>query len=243
MRSFSNTYIFVFSLVMVTIVAVLLSFVSTQLKPRQQMNIQIERKQDVLRSVGKAAEVAEAEDKNTYINEEFSQFISDSYVVDFNGNRVDVDAFEVMLGLKDEIRKPREERNYPVFVYSEDGGEKKYVVPVRGKGLWGPIWGYVALDDDLNTIYGAIFDHQGETPGLGAEINTDWFEEPFVGKTLFNEAGEFVSIEVVKGGADPSNPHQVDAISGGTITSKGLEDMLKDCLTGYVAHFQELATN
>jgi Na+-transporting NADH:ubiquinone oxidoreductase subunit C len=90
---------------------------------------------------------------------------------------------------------------------------------------------------------GLIFDHQGETPGLGAEINTDWFQAPFVGKTLFNDAGEFVSIEVVKGGADPSNPHQVDAISGGTITSKGLEDMLKDCLTGYVAHFKELATN
>ena len=228
---------------MVTIVAVLLSFVSTQLKPRQQMNIQIERKQDVLRSVGRAAEVAEADDKNAYIDEEFSQFITESYVVDFNGNRVDVDAFEVMLQLNAEIRKPREERNYPVFVYSGDGGSKKYVVPVRGKGLWGPIWGYVALDDDLNTIYGAIFDHQGETPGLGAEINTDWFEEPFVGKTLFNEAGEFVSIEVVKGGADPSNPHQVDAISGGTITSKGLEAMLQDCLTGYVAHFKELATN
>jgi len=228
---------------MVTVVAVLLSFVSTSLKPRQQMNIQIEKKQDVLRSVGKAAEVAEAEDKNAYIDEEFSQFISESYVVDFNGNAVDVDAFEVMLELNAEIRKPREERNYPVFVYNDDGGSKKYVVPVRGKGLWGPIWGYVALDDDLNTIYGAIFDHQGETPGLGAEINTDWFEEPFVGKTIFNEAGEFVSIEVVKGGADPSSPHQVDAISGGTITSKGLEDMLKDCLTGYVAHFQELATN
>ncbi len=228
---------------MVTIVAVLLSFVSTQLKPRQQMNIQIERKQDVLRSVGKAAEVAEADDKNAYIDEEFSQFITESYVVDFNGNTVDVDAFEVMLELNAEIRKPREERNYPVFVYSEDGGSKKYVVPVRGKGLWGPIWGYMALEDDLNTIYGAIFDHQGETPGLGAEINTDWFEEPFVGKTLFDEAGEFVSIEVVKGGADPSSPHQVDAISGGTITSKGLEDMLKDCLTGYVAHFKTLATN
>jgi Na+-transporting NADH:ubiquinone oxidoreductase subunit C len=243
MRSFSNTYIFVFSLVMVTVVAVLLSFVSTQLKPRQLMNIQIERKQDVLRSVGQATEVAEADDKNTYIDEEFSRFISESYVVDFNGNQVDVDAFEVMLELNAEIRKPQEERNYPVFVYAKDGGEKKYVVPVRGKGLWGPIWGYVALDDDLNTIYGAIFDHQGETPGLGAEINTDWFQAPFVGKTLFNDAGEFVSIEVVKGGADPSNPHQVDAISGGTITSKGLEDMLKDCLTGYVAHFKELATN
>ncbi len=239
MRSFSNTYIFVFSLIMVTIVAVLLSFVSTQLKPMQEMNVQIEKKQDVLRSVGKAEDAAEADDKNTYVNEEFIRYITDSYVVDYEGNLVETDAFEVMLALNAEVRKPREERNYPVFVYSENDGPKKYVIPVLGKGLWGPIWGYVALEEDLNTIAGAVFDHKGETPGLGAEINTGWFQEPFIGKTIFNEAGEFVSIEVVKGGADPSNMHQVDAISGGTITSKGLEDMLTDCLTGYVAYFKE----
>lgn len=240
MRNFSNTYIFVFSAVMVTIVAVLLSFVAMQLKPRQEMNVQIEKKQDVLRSVGKAEKVGEAGDKNAYINEEFGKYITESYVVDFNGERIETDAFEVMLTLGAEIRKPREERNYPVFVYSENGGPKKYVLPVRGKGLWGPIWGYVALEEDLNTISGAVFDHTGETPGLGAEINTGWFQEPFTGKTLFDENGEFVSIEVVKGGADPSNIHQVDAISGGTITSKGLEAMLTDCLTGYVVHFNEL---
>ncbi len=243
MRSFSNTYIFVFSLIMVTIVAVLLSFVATQLKPIQEMNVQIEKKQDVLRSVGQAENAAEAEDKNTYINEEFARYITDSYVIDFAGNMVETDAFEVMLNLTVEIRKPREERNYPVFVYSETDGSKKYVVPVRGKGLWGPIWGYVALEEDLNTIAGAVFDHKGETPGLGAEINTGWFQEPFTGKTIFNEAGEFVSVEVVKGGADPSNIHQVDAISGGTITSKALEAMIIDCMTGYVAHFKELANN
>ena len=242
MRSFSNTYIFVFSLIMVTIVAVLLSFVSMQLKPRQEMNVQIEKKQDVLRSVGKAQEVAEVEDKNSYIDEEFGKYITESYVVDFKGNRVEIDAFEVMLAQAAEIRKPQEERNYPVFVYSENGGPKKYVLPVRGKGLWGPIWGYVALEEDLNTISGAVFDHKGETPGLGAEINTDWFQEPFSGKTIFNEAGEFVSVGVMKGGADPSSKHQVDAISGGTITSKALEEMMKDCLAGYVAHFKEIAT-
>ncbi|MCK4880768.1 MAG: NADH:ubiquinone reductase (Na(+)-transporting) subunit C [Bacteroidales bacterium] len=243
MRSFSNTYIFVFSLIMVTIVAVLLSFVSTQLKPRQEMNVQIEKKQDVLRSVGRAEDAAEADDKNAYINEEFGKYITESYVVDFNGNRVEADAFEIMLGLTAEIRKAREERNYPVFVYSENGGPKKYVVPVRGKGLWGPIWGYIALEEDLNTISGAVFDHKAETPGLGSDINTGWFQEPFTGKTIFNEQGEFVSVEVVKGGADPSNIHQVDAISGGTITSKALEEMIMDCMTGYVAHFKELANN
>lgn len=240
MRSFSNTYIFVFSLIMVTIVAVLLSFVSMQLKPRQQTNVEIEKKQDVLRSVGKAEKLDEVEDKSVYIEEEFEAFITESYVVDFSGNQLETDAFEVMLTLNAEIRRPQEERNYPVFVYVNDSGEKKYVLPVRGKGLWGPIWGYIALNDDLNTIFGAVFDHKGETPGLGAEINTGWFQEPFVNKTLFDENGEFVSITVVKGGADPDDPHGVDGISGGTITSKALEEMLKDCMTGYVAHFESL---
>jgi Na+-transporting NADH:ubiquinone oxidoreductase subunit C len=146
-----------------------------------------------------------------------------------------IDAFEVMLDLENQIRQPREAREYPVFVYSENGGPKKYVVPVRGKGLWGPIWGYVALEEDLNTIYGAVFDHEGETPGLGAEINTKGFQAPFAGKTLFDEDGNFVSVQVVKGGADPASAHQVDAISGGTITSKALEAMLID--------FKEVAQN
>ena len=243
MRNFSNTYIFVFSLIMVTIVAVLLSFIAMQLKPLQEMNVQIEKKQDVLKSVGKAGEAGEVDDKNAYINEEFAQYITESYVVDFTGNKVETDAFAVMLALGAEIRKPREERDYPVFVYSENGGSKKYILPVQGKGLWGPIWGYVALEEDLNTIAGAVFDHKGETPGLGAEINTEWFQEPFTGKTIFNEKGEFVSVEVVKGGADPSSKHQVDVISGGTITSKALEEMMIDCMTGYVAHFKELTTN
>jgi Na+-transporting NADH:ubiquinone oxidoreductase subunit C len=240
MKSFSNRYIFLFSVVMVTIVAILLSFVSMQLQPRQEMNIQIERKQDVLRSIGKAENAAEATDRISYINEEFGKNITGSYVVDYQGNMVETDAFTVTLGMNLEVRKPREERNYPVFVHMEENGEEIFVVPVMGKGLWGPIWGYIALESDMSTIFGAIFDHKGETPGLGAEINMGWFQEPFVGKSIFDENGEFVSIEVVKGGADPASAHQVDAISGGTITSKGLEAMLKDCLEGYVAHFQSL---
>lgn len=240
MRNFSNKYIFVFSLIMVTIVAVLLSFVSTQLKPKQALNMEIEKKQDILRSVGKAEKVAEVDDKNTYIVEEFSKYISESYVVDFDGNQIEENAFDILLNLTLEVKKDQKERNYPVFVY-EQNGERKLVVPVRGKGLWGPIWGYMALESDLNTISGAVFDHKGETPGLGAEINTDWFQKPFTGKTIFDESGKFVSITVVKGGADPSDPHGVDGISGGTITSKGLEDMLADCLAGYVNHFQEIS--
>ena len=237
-QKFSNTYIFTFSLIMVTVVAVLLSFVATQLNPRQRMNVEIEQKQDILRSVGKAERMKEMEDKNEYINSQFGEFISDSYVIDFEGNRIDTNAFQVTLNIENEVEKDPRDRNYPVFVYTAADGHQNYVVPVRGKGLWGPIWGYVSFASDMNTITGAIFDHQGETPGLGAEINTDWFQEPFEGKTIFNEEGEFVSIEVVKGGVPEGSKHQVDGISGGTITSDGLEDMLEDCLAGYVSHFK-----
>lgn len=241
MRSFSNTYIFVFSLVMVTIVAVLLSFVAMQLKPMQDMNMEIERKGDILISVGKAADASQVKDKKAYINEEFEKYISSSYVIDYDGNVTDHDAFEVTLKIKEQTDKVVTERVFPVFVYTGSEGEAKYIVPVRGKGLWGPIWGYVSFNPDLNTIFGAVYDHSKETPGLGAEINTDAFEHPFRGKKIFSETGEFVSIEVVKGGTTPDNPHGVDGISGGTITSKALEEMLLDNFEGYVNHFKAQA--
>ena len=110
---------------------------------------------------------------------------------------------------------------------------------MRGKGLWGPIWGYVALNEDYNTIYGTVFANEKETPGLGAEISELWFQKEFAGKKLFNEAGDFVSIEVVKGGTSPDNPHGVDAVSGGTITSKGLQKMLLDSINPYVNYMKK----
>ncbi len=243
MKSFSNTYIFIFSMIMVIVVAVVLSFVAMQLKPRQQMNQEIERKSDILRSVGEAGEADDVKDYNAYIEQEFEKYITDSYVVNYEGEELqDEDAFEVTLSLNEQADKEATERFYPVFVYDDGNGNKKYIVPVRGKGLWGPIWGYVAFEPDMNTIFGVIFDHAKETPGLGADINTDWFESKFKGKKIFNEEGEFVSVTVAKGIDVTSNPHGVDAISGGTITSVGLSDMLEDFFKGYVNHFKEKGT-
>ncbi len=241
MRNFSNTYIFIFSAVMVIIVAVLLSFVAMQLKPLQDMNKEIERMGDILGSVGKAEDASEVKDKKAYINEEFDKYITSTYVIDFDGNIVERDAFEVTLNIKVQTDKPVEERVFPIFVFTGSEGETKYIVPLRGKGLWGPIWGYVAFNPDMNSIYGAVYDHAKETPGLGSEINADFFEHAFRGRKIFNEAGEFVSVEVVKGGTSDDNLYGVDAISGGTITSKALEDMLMDNFQGYVKHFKEKA--
>lgn len=235
MKSFSNTYIYIFSTIMVVSVSLLLAVAAISLKPIQDKNVEIEKKQNILQSVGKGLGADTAKSKNAYIDAEYARYITESFVVDMKGTKVEGDAFT--LDLKVELEKPAEARHLPVFVFTGDSGDHKFIFPVRGKGLWGPIWGYVSLNDDNNTIFGTVFDHKGETPGLGAEINTDMFESQFIGKQIY-EAGKFVSILVAKGGADDNNPHAVDAISGGTITSKGLEAMLYDCLMNYEGFFR-----
>lgn len=229
MKNFSNTYIFIFSIVMVVIIALLLSMAAMQLKPFQDKNIEVEKKQNILSSIRVKSTPVDA-------IELYAKYITDSYVVNNRGEKQEsVDAFSV--DLKAELGKPAANRNLPVFIGTLDDGTDAYVMPVRGKGLWGPIWGYVSFMPDMNTIYGCVFDHQGETPGLGAEISTDWFQEPFFGKKIFEDSTNFVSVKVLKGGAPKDDPHAVDGISGGTITSKALEAMLDSCLVQYKLYF------
>jgi Na+-transporting NADH:ubiquinone oxidoreductase subunit C len=224
MKEFSNRYIFIFSAVMVIVVATLLSLAATLLQPRQQKNLEIAKKKSMLQSIGIPSTRETTESL-------YSKYIKESFVLNSRGEVVPgVDAFRVVLNI--EQKKPLEQQYLPVFNATPDDGEKVIILPVEGKGLWGPIYGYVSLKSDMNTIYGVTFDHKGETPGLGAEINTPGFESMFPGKKLFVD-GKFVSIGVIKGGAKKDDPHNVDAISGGTITSKGLEKMLKDCLVKY----------
>lgn len=229
MKNFSNTYIFIFSTVMVVLVALLLSLAAMQLKPFQDKNIEVEKKQNILASLRIESTTKNAVDL-------YAKYITDSYVINNKGEKQDgVVAFDV--DLKTELEKAASQRLLPVFVGTLDDQSKAYSLPVRGKGLWGPIWGYVSLKPDMNTIYGVTYDHQGETPGLGAEIATKGFQEPFMGKTLFKDSTDFVSIQVEKGGAKKDDPHAVDAISGGTITSKGLQAMLDSCLVQYKTYF------
>lgn len=231
MKNFSNTYIFTFSAVMVIIVALLLSLAAMQLKPFQDKNIEIEKMQNILASIKVSSTPANAQ-------ELYKKYITSSYAVNTLGEKTtEVNAFAI--NMKAEMAKPSEKRSLPVFISKLDNGDEAYIVPLRGKGLWGPIWGYISFKKDLNTIYSAFFDHQGETPGLGAEIKEHWFQERFNDKKIFDESGKFVSIEVVKGGAQAGNLHQVDAISGGTITSKGLEEMVKLSLGDYKVFFEK----
>jgi Na+-transporting NADH:ubiquinone oxidoreductase subunit C len=224
MKNFSNRYIFMFSAVMVIAVATLLSLAATLLQPAQQRNLEIEKKKNMLESINVPCTRDNTEDL-------YDKYINGSSVINSKGEQVNgVDAFSVVL--KDELKKPLEQQSLPVFTATPDDGEKVIILPVEGKGLWGPIYGYIALMSDMNTIYGVNFDHKGETPGLGAEINTTAFESQFLGKKLFDNEN-FVSVQVIKGGAADGDIHGVDAISGGTVTSKGLQNMIFDCLLKY----------
>jgi|SRR5690606_21461757 Na+-transporting NADH:ubiquinone oxidoreductase subunit C len=218
----SNKYTIGFSIVMVVIVALLLAFASEGLKPMQNQNIEREKMQNILKSVG--IEVTRDEAKDA-----FDKYITEQIVLNDKGEQIEGDAFKVDV-LKE--YKSGGQKNFPIFIY-ENEGSKKYIIPLVGKGLWGPIWGYIALEEDKNTVAGATFDHKGETPGLGAEINQGWFQDPFVGKKVFDESGEYQSIKVVKGGATEGNKHAVDAISGGTITGNGVTEMLVRTLKIY----------
>jgi Na+-transporting NADH:ubiquinone oxidoreductase subunit C len=234
MNKNSNKYTFIFASVMVVIVAVLLSLAAIGLGPHQARNVKTEKMQNILASIGVQSEAKEAEKL-------FNQYIKEQVVLTTKGEPVSggVNAFDI--DLKKELDKAKtgeaDKQLFPLFVFNKDG--KLYnVIPVRGKGLWGPIWGYLALEEDMNTLYGASFGHKGETPGLGAEIDTEAFQKQFVGKKIFDESGKFVSIKVVKGGAAPEDLHGVDAISGGTITSNGVSEMLHRTLNNYIPYFK-----
>src|SRR5690606_33524400 len=143
----------------------------------------------------------------------YAERIKNQYVVNAQGEVVEgVEAFEI--DMRNERAKPIDQRLMPVFEFQAEDG-LKYIFEMRGVGLWGPLWGFVSLDEDMNTIYGANFDHQGETPGLGAEISTTWFQEDFKEKEIFNSSGELVSITVTKVGQSSPEQHSVDGISGG----------------------------
>jgi len=230
MKDFSNKYIFTFSVVMVVSVAILLSLAAMLLQPVQERNIEIEKKMNMLSSINVTSSKSDAVEK-------YAGHIKESFVISSSGKRVEgVDAFTV--SLKNESKKPLEQQSLPVFIAVAENGDTLTIFPLEGKGLWGPIWGFVSLRTDLNTIAGVTFDHKGETPGLGAEINTTPFESQFIGKTLYDNSA-FVSIGVVKGGKASGTRHDVDAISGGTITSKGLQAMVHDCLIKYDVYIKE----
>ncbi|WP_099465304.1 NADH:ubiquinone reductase (Na(+)-transporting) subunit C [Parabacteroides provencensis] len=215
----SNAYTIIYASVMVVLVAVVLAFTSQSLRSFQQKNEENDKRQQILRSINVTVPASEAEAK-------YNELIKEAFLVNENGEKVEGDAFSA------DVVKAAAEHEYPVFIANVDG-ETKYILALHGAGLWGPLWGYISLDQDKNTVYGADFSHQGETPGLGAEISKPAFSKEFVGKHIFVD-GVFKSIAVVKPGKSVAGQDYIDGISGGTITSKGVDAMLFNSLNGYV---------
>ena len=228
----SNIYTFLFSAIMVIIVAATLAATATSLEEIQDENVRKEKMQNILATIGIVVEREKAPDiYNNYIVEELA-LVSDGSI------DKDIDAFKLKLNL--EIKKPIKEQRFPLYLAQVDS-LKYYIVPLRGSGLWNAIWGYIALEGDKNTIKGAVFDHKAETAGLGAEITQKWFQDRFTGEKVFNDNGELVGINVSKTNNDPNgmdkDDNEVDAISGATITGDGVTEMIKERLQNYLSYF------
>ena len=222
----SNLYIILYAAALTVVVAVVLSLISESLKEPQAMNELLDRKTEILKAVGKS----DVEDVEGFFAERI-----EGKVINASGSIVDtVNAIDVQL--ESESKKSPENRLYPFFVYTADNQSYKYIIPMRGVGLWGPIWGNIALESDLKTISGVSFGHESETPGLGAEITTENYQTQFSGLSLYRK-GEFVGIESKKGDLRyPDN--QVRVISGATITSDGVSAMIRSDLAEYLDYFK-----
>lgn len=244
MKNFSNKYIFIYAAALVAVVAVILSVVAMGLKNRQQENVRNEKMQTLLAAINVATDRdgAEALYKQYFTSEltvgTNGEVISEYDIAADNMVKGEVRAF--VINLKDEQNKEKSGAKgaFPVYLFQKDG-KSGYVIPTQGNGLWGPVYANIALDEDFNTVVGVTFSHDSETPGLGAEITTEKFQAPFIGKQILDESGKVVSIAVKKH-ADPNGAHEVDAISGGTMTSNGVSAMLGDDLMRYQAFINNM---
>ena len=235
MNKNSNIYQILYAAVMVLLVGSVLALIYMALKPKQDENIANDTRKQILSALHIAAPSDEL------VKETYEKYVIQDLLVDSEGNIVDSAenvAFDVQM--KANVKLADAERKLPVMKCKMDDGSIKYVLPVYGAGLWGPIWGYVAMNDDGNTIYGANFSHEGETPGLGARIADKEFQDLFMDKHLFKD-GEFKNVVVLKKGQTSTNgAEQVDALTGATITSRGVSDMLDDCLSRYEGFLKRL---
>ncbi|MCL7764983.1 Na(+)-translocating NADH-quinone reductase subunit C [Polaribacter sp. Z014] len=243
-RTDSNVYTIVFAVVMVVIVGSLLATVFSLTKPTITTNQKIEKQQNILYAMGvNDNDETNANFVSTKVAQtEFSKYIKKQLVIE--GDKITENDKAYLIDVKKEQSKAKEgkTRRLPLFIGEKDG-KTFYVAPIRGKGLWDAIWGYVSMDKNM-VVQGAYFDHKGETPGLGANIKQRFFMDDFIGEHLLKDDGSFAGITVAKGNNDPKNEdktdNEVDAIAGATITGNGVSAMIKTDLNLYVPYFKTL---
>lgn len=227
----SNTYTLVFTSLITIFFGFLLSVAATSLKPRQDINIEIDMKKNILGALGLKPKIS-----TKWTIEE----VQDVYKRNIIGMVLDKNGLKTDKNPKD-IDTDKDEDYFPIYIHKTSNEINGYVIPISGKGLWSTLYGYFAIEPDCETAKGITFYKHGETPGLGGEVEKDWFQNNFKGKKFIDENDILVGIEVVKGSVDESSKdayRQVDGISGATITSKGLEVFLKEDLKKYQPYFK-----
>ena len=245
-RTDSNVYTLLFATGMVIVVGALLAFFASALKPTINENKRIEKQQNILYAMGvhendETSAIFVSKDK---VGDEFSNYITKQLVIQGGAISEDENAYLIDVKKQQALAKEGVDRKLPLFVGEKDG-KTYYIAPIRGKGLWDAVWGYVAMDANM-VVQGAYFDHKGETAGLGANITQRYFMDDFIGEHLLKD-GDFKGIAISKSNNDPKNEdkydNEVDAIAGATITGDGVSAMIKTELKKYVAYFNTLKTN
>lgn len=240
----SNSYILIFSAILTVVLGGLLALAAVGLGPKQAEQVAIDTRKKILSAVMDISEVPPKDIPALYEKK------IESLVVNRTGDVVETDAEGKKLVAEDidiakQFKVDPDERLYPVFKFMDEasGEVDAYIIPIYGNGLWDNIWGFIALEDDLETIRGVVFDHAGETPGLGARITSVEVQQRFKEKKIVDEAGELVAVTMKKGETgDPSifNDNEVDGISGATITANGVNAMLKNYLNYYQGYFEKV---
>lgn len=240
----SNTYIIIFSAIMTILIGGIMSLTSVVLKPAQDRQVELDTKKKIL---GAVMDISQYKKPETILSL-YDKRVK-SIVIDINGNPVEKDSkgFPVVaekVNIQKNYKVDPEDRLYPVYMFISENDTTNvdaYIFPMFGSGLWDWISGYMALDSDLNTIRGIAFDHKQETPGLGARITSDVIQTRYEGKKIFDEQGDLVSVTMVKGeGNSGLSEHQVDGMSGATLTGNGVNQMLEHYLKCYKTYINKL---
>ena len=244
MNTEKNSYIFIFSSILISIIAIVLSYVYISVKPMQDRNMRLEKMQSILFTIG----FDKDKSSKNYLTRDLSEKFFNEYIVELslNDKGLLVDSLDPLdIDIKSELKKDKKDRILPLYK-AEKEGKIFYIIPLFGNGLWGNIWGYVSVKEDINTIYKIVFDHEKETPGLGAEITEDYFKDKFSNKMIFDDNRDLM-FKLVKLGASDNTPnnYKVDAISGATVTSVGVSDMIREgfSTSNYILYFENLKNN
>lgn len=235
-----DLYAIGFAAVICVVCSLVLSATAQLLKERQDMEVELDRKMNVLKAFGvEVVDASGAKIPKSEVDRYFSDNISEIFLDKETGEVLENFTASDLPPAELRARTIEDKEHLPLYVWKENGEVQKYAFPVSGMGLWSIVHGYLALDQDLATVIGVTFYKHGETPGLGGEVSTEWFQSQFADKVIYKD-GELQPIQVVKGQAPEGSDHQVDGISGATMTGNGINTFLNRDIAYYNRYFSKI---